>query len=105
MICDRKLWLHEWVCPQHGSVGYGGNNNSKKAGAGKGKDCAESSNDGETEGDDGMEDVYAIGFQELVDLNAVNVAIDIRSQARRAWERDDVVFLAKTIHTALLRWT
>lgn len=32
---------------------------------------------------DGMKDVYAIGFQELVDLNAVNVAIDIRSQARK----------------------
>lgn len=30
-----------------------------------------------------MKDVYAIGLQELVDLNAVNVAIDTRSQARR----------------------
>lgn len=37
---------------------------------------------GEETGGDGMEDVYAIGFQELVDLTAVNVAIDIRSQAR-----------------------
>lgn len=35
---------------------------------------------------DGMEDVYAIGFQELVDLNAVNVAIDIRSQARSCFD-------------------
>lgn len=31
---------------------------------------------------DGMEDLYAVGLQELVDLNAVNVAIDTRSQAR-----------------------
>lgn len=30
-----------------------------------------------------MEDLYAIGIQELVDLNAVNVTIDTRSQVRQ----------------------
>lgn len=91
-----KLWLHEWLCPDGEKVGDGESNkiNNKDttesaAGTGKEKDCTESSNVDETIGD-GMEDVYAIGFQELVDLNAVNVAIDIRSQASRTWNRDDV---------------
>lgn len=30
-----------------------------------------------------MQDVYAVGLQEVVDLNAVNVAIDIKSRARK----------------------
>lgn len=31
---------------------------------------------------DGMADIYAIGLQEVVDLNAVNVAMDKNSQVR-----------------------
>lgn len=53
------------------------------AGAGPNNRHAENGSVGEDPESDGMEDVYAIGFQELVDLNAVNVAIDIRSQARK----------------------
>ena len=53
------------------------------AGAGPNNRHAENGSVGEDAESDGMEDVYAIGFQELVDLNAVNVAIDIRSQARK----------------------
>jgi hypothetical protein len=31
-----------------------------------------------------MADIYAIGLQEMVDLNAVNVAVDKKSQSRSA---------------------
>ena len=32
---------------------------------------------------DGTQDVYAVGLQEVVDLNAVNIAINKRSQDRK----------------------
>lgn len=89
----KKLWLHEWVCPEDGLVEEEGSvdNQENTQGAaektpagesGLDKKCAETDSVSEDIEGDGMEDVYAIGFQELVDLNAVNVAIDIRSQAR-----------------------
>lgn len=50
----------------------------------KGKDeCGQDGVQTGSENRDGMSDLYAIGLQEVVDLNAVNVAIDTRSQARR----------------------
>lgn len=90
----QKLWLHEWICPEDALVEEGGSARTQgnkeeglpvepAPGAGPDNKRAETGRVGEeTCICDGMEDVYAIGFQELVDLNAVNVAIDIRSQVR-----------------------
>lgn len=44
-----------------------------------------------------MADVYAIGLQEVVDLNAVNVAIDIRSQASHPHRRVVPVCFGQTL--------
>ncbi|CBJ29438.1 conserved unknown protein [Ectocarpus siliculosus] len=88
---DDPLWLHEWLCPAEGPEGKersSGDASSAPPAAAKAGNaesvCAETS---ASEEGNGMEDVYAIGFQELVDLNAVNVAVDIKSQKRSVeWE-------------------
>lgn len=63
-----KRWLYEWLCPGNAGGTYGGVRD------GCGNQKADKLNE------DGMEDVYAIGLQEFVDLNAVNVTIDTKSQ-------------------------
>ncbi|CAM9717188.1 unnamed protein product [Ectocarpus sp. 4 AP-2014] len=90
---DDLLWLHEWLCPAERPEGKGrssGDASSAQpppAKAGNaGSVCAETF---ASEEGDGMEDVYAIGFQELVDLNAVNVAVDIKSQASEGHHFDE----------------
>lgn len=79
-----KLWLHEWLCPEERPEG---NRRSNGDASSAPQAAAEAENaesvfpeTSASEEGDGMEDVYAIGFQELVDLNAVNVAVDIKSQ-------------------------
>eukprot|EP00752_Nemacystus_decipiens_P002667 g2495.t1 len=74
------LWLHEWLCPEDGLVEEGGNIRKEEneddspaeqtPGAGLNNNRAEVGCVSEETQGDGMEDVYAIGFQELVDLNA-----------------------------------
>lgn len=72
--CRQKWWLQEWLCPP------------RDEGVGQTAPGVEDADDFSEQEDgrngDGMEDLYAVGLQELVDLNAVNVAIDTRSQAR-----------------------
>eukprot|EP00903_Cladosiphon_okamuranus_P016392 g15117.t1 len=84
------LWLHEWVCPEDGLLEERQcvrNQDDKEDSPVDNKQPEHGSLCGEPIYD-GMEDVYAIGFQELVDLNAVNVTIDIRSQKRSVeWEQ------------------
>ncbi|CAM9352969.1 unnamed protein product [Ectocarpus fasciculatus] len=82
---DDPLWLHEWLCPEERPEGKGRSGGDASSAPQPAAEAGNAESAGaETfaskEGD-GMEDVYAIGFQELVDLNAVNVAVDIKSQA------------------------
>ncbi|CAM9117041.1 unnamed protein product, partial [Laminaria digitata] len=89
--CPDCWWLHEWLCPR--DEGDGGaarreedSPDKKKAALQHdAKTCSSKTEDSSKE--DGMADVYAIGLQEVVDLNAVNVAIDIRSQASHPHRR------------------
>ncbi|CAM9247166.1 unnamed protein product, partial [Scytosiphon promiscuus] len=78
------LWLHEWLCPEDAMEKTGTINDSSSVSAADAAPSEVKSADtsginvmSERAKGDGMEDVYAIGFQELVDLNAVNVAIDL----------------------------
>ena len=67
-----------------GGSGGGGGDGGDEGGGGDGGGGGGGGDVGDGDGEkqkDGMADVYAIGLQEVVDLNAVNVAIDIRSQA------------------------
>lgn len=70
-----QWWLQDWLCPREAEssndAGRGGSNGEVDNGA----------------KDDGMEDIYAVGLQEVVDLNAVNVAIDSKSQVRRTLDQ------------------
>lgn len=65
-----QWWLQDWLCPRDAENSDGADR--------RGPDCHVDNG----AKDDGMEDIYAIGLQEVVDLNAVNVAIDSKSQVR-----------------------
>lgn len=67
-----QWWLDEWLRPTKEA------SNENEFGAGQSDDCGNKKDS--TKNVDGMEDVYAVGLQEVVDLNAVNVTIDTRSQ-------------------------
>ncbi|CAM9157086.1 unnamed protein product, partial [Sphacelaria rigidula] len=82
-------WLYEWLSPK---------NDEQDAVAEKAESASDSKSrddQDEEEGSkgskrtsaDGMADIYAIGLQEVVDLNAVNVAMDKNSQRMSSvWE-------------------
>lgn len=73
----HQWWLCEWLCPKEADASEPGVKNENRSSTEK--------------HEDGMEDMYAIGLQEVVDLNAVNVAIDHKSQARHNKRRTTIV--------------